>query len=52
MVKLDDLLKALLKMALKYLQGNTTYLKQNYNTWETLYLQKIGESALNLYEVD
>ena len=38
MAKLEDLLKALLKMVLKYLQGNVSYLKQSYSIWETLYL--------------
>ena len=32
--KLEDLLKVLLKMALKYPQRNVNYLKQNYNIWE------------------
>ena len=36
--KLEDLLKALLKMVLKYPQGNVSYFRQNYNTWEMLYL--------------
>ena len=38
MVKLEDLLKALLKTDLKYPQRNVSYIKQNYNIWETLYL--------------
>ena len=38
MAKLKDLLKALLKMVLKYLQGGISYLKESYNTWEMLYL--------------
>ena len=37
MTKLEDLLKALLKNGLKYLQRSVSYLKQNYNTWGTLY---------------
>ena len=38
MAKLENLLKALLKMDLKYPQRNISYLKQNYNIWEMLYL--------------
>ena len=38
MAKLEDLLKALLKMDLRYPQRNVSYLKQKYNIWETLYL--------------
>ena len=38
MAKQEDLLKALLKMDLKYPQRSVSYLKQNYNMWETLYL--------------
>ena len=36
--KLEDLLKALLQMDLKYPQRSVSYLKQNYNIWEMLYL--------------
>ena len=32
--RLEDLLKALLKMVLKYPQRNVSYLKQSYNIWE------------------
>ena len=32
--KLEDLLKVLLKMVLKYPQRNVSYLKQSYNIWE------------------
>ena len=38
MAKLEDILKALLKNGLKYLQKSVSYLKWNCNTWETLYL--------------
>ena len=38
MAKLQDLLKAFLKMVLKYPSGNVSYLKQSYNKWEILYL--------------
>ena len=38
MIKLEDLLKALLKKVLKYMQGNVSYLEQSYNIWEMLYL--------------
>ena len=38
MAKLEELLKALLKMDLKYHQGIASYLEQNYNIWETSYL--------------
>ena len=38
MTKLEDLLKALLKTDLRYPQRNVSYLKQNYNIWETSYL--------------
>ena len=38
MAKLEDLLKALLKMVLKYPQRNVSYLKQSYNIWEMGYL--------------
>ena len=36
--KLEDLLKASLKSSLKYFQGNASYLRQNYNIWEMIYL--------------
>ena len=36
--KLEDLLKALLKTDLRYPQRNVSYLKENYNIWEALYL--------------
>ena len=35
--KLEDLLKALLRMDLGYLQRIVNYLEQNYNIWETQY---------------
>ena len=38
MAKLEELLKALIKTDLKYLQRSVSYLKQNYNIWEMLYL--------------
>ena len=38
MVKLEDLLKALLKKGLKILPKSANYLRQNYNTWEAPYL--------------
>ena len=38
MAKLEDLSKALLKNGLKYLWKSVSYLKQNYNIWEILYL--------------
>ena len=38
MAKLEDLLKVLLKMVLKYLQGNVSYSNQGYIIWEMLYL--------------
>ena len=38
MAKLEDLLKALLQTDLRYPQRNVSYLKQNYNIWEMLYL--------------
>ena len=38
MDKLEDLLKALRKNGLKYLQRNVSYLEQNCNIWETQYL--------------
>ena len=38
MGKLEDLLKALRKFGLKYLQRNVSYLGQNYNIWEIPYL--------------
>ena len=37
MAKLEDLLKALLKMVLKYPQGSVSYLKQIYSIWAMLY---------------
>ena len=36
--KLEDLLKALLKMDLRYCQRNVSHLEQNYNIWEIWYL--------------
>ena len=36
--KLEDLLKALLRNGLKYLQRSASSVKWNCNTWETLYL--------------
>ena len=38
MAKLEDLLKVLRKTVLKYPQRNVSYLKENYNIWETLHL--------------
>ena len=38
MVKLEDLLKALLKNGLKISPKSVRYLKENCNIWETLYL--------------
>ena len=38
MVKLEDLLKALLKNGLKISPKSVNYLKQSYNIWEILYL--------------
>ena len=38
MANLEDLLKALLKNGLKYLQRNANCLKQNCSTWGILYL--------------
>ena len=38
MAKLEDLLKALLKNRLKMSPKSVSYLKQNYNIWEILYL--------------
>ena len=38
MAKLEDLLKALCKNGLKISPKSVSYLKQNCNTWETLYL--------------
>ena len=46
MAKLEDLLKALLKNGLKLSPKSVSYLKQNYNKWEILYLQKIKGCAL------
>ena len=36
--KVEGLLKALLKTVSRYLQRSASYIKQNYNIWETLYL--------------
>ena len=36
--KLEDLLKALLKMDLRYPQESVSYFKQNYSIWATPYL--------------
>ena len=41
MEKLEDLLKALLKNRLKISPKSVSYLKQNYNIWEILYLKKV-----------
>ena len=38
MAKLEDFLKALLKNGLKISPKSVSYLKQNSNTWEMLYL--------------
>ena len=38
MAKVEDLLKALLKNGHKISPKSVSYLKQNYNTWETSYL--------------
>ena len=48
MTMLEDSLKALLKDGLKISPKIVSYLKQNCNTWETLYLQKIEKFLLNL----
>ena len=45
--KLEDLLKTLLKMDLRYLQESVSYSKKNYSIWVSLYLLKIGKFALN-----
>ena len=49
--KLEDLLKALLKTDLRYLQENVSYSKQNYSIRATLYLLKIGRFTSNHYKV-
>ena len=36
--KLEDLLKVLLKMVLRFQQRNASYLGKNYNIWVTQYL--------------
>ena len=36
--KLEDLLKALLKMDLRFHQRNVSYLERNYSIWVTQYL--------------
>ena len=48
MAKLEDLLKALLKMDLKYPQRNANYSEQICNIWAIQFSLKIGEFALNL----
>ena len=45
--KLEDLLTALLKTDLRFHQRYVSSLDRNYNTWEILYLLKIGEYASN-----
>ena len=52
MAKLEDLLKALLKMDSRYPQRNANPLEKNYYTWETPYSLKIEEYMLNHLEVD
>ena len=36
--QIEDLLKALLKMDLRYPEESVNYSKQNYNTWAVSYL--------------
>ena len=41
--KLEDLMKALIKMELRYHERSISSLEKNYNVWEMLYLLKIRE---------
>ena len=52
MIKLEDLLKMLLKNGLKYLQRNANYSERSYNTWVIPYLCKRKECTLDCYAVD
>ena len=45
--KLEDLVKALLKMDSRYHQRNASSLEKNYNIWEILHLLRIGGYVLN-----
>ena len=49
--KLEDLLKALLKMDLKYHKRTVSSLDKNNSIWRILYSLRIVEYALNLCEV-
>ena len=52
MTKLEDLLKALLKNGMKYLQKSANYLEKNCNTWVIPSLFKRKECALDHYVID
>ena len=52
MTKLEDLLKALLKNGLKYLQRSANYLEKNFNTWVIPSVFKRKEYALDHYIID
>ena len=45
--KLEDLLKALIKMDCKYHTQNVSFLEKNCNVWEIPYLLSIGGYMLN-----
>ena len=48
--KLEDLLKALLKMDSTYHQRYANSLEKNYNIWEILYLLGIGRVCIKLLQ--
>ena len=49
--KLEDSLKVLLKMDLRFHQRSVNCLEENYNTWVLLFLLKTREFASNHYEI-
>ena len=49
--KLEDLLKASLKIDLRYIQRNVSSSEKNYSIWEISYLSKTREYVSNHCEV-
>ena len=52
MIKLEDILKALLKNGLKISPKSVNYLEENWNIWVILSLFKRKECVLDHYAID